>query len=247
VRALVWIAAFVMLSGFDLFKRRDPNLEEGNKLLQDGKAEDALKAYDRALTTMPEEPVVHFDRGAALHALGKFPEAQKEFQRATEGHDPQLKADAYYNMGNALFQQQKYKEALEAYKRTLGLRADDRRAKWNMELALRRMKEQPPPPPQQSQNDKDKKDKDKKDQQQQQQQQQQAQQKKEEEKKKQQQQQQQQQQQEEEKKLAKKEQPKDIDKQDAEAVLDALERVEPTVQKDLARRRAGTRRAAKDW
>ena len=37
---------------------------------------------------------------------------------------------------------------------------------------------------------------------------------------------------------AKKEPPKDIDKQDAEAVLDALERVEPTVQKDLARRRA---------
>ncbi|HEX4457675.1 MAG TPA: hypothetical protein VIA18_06875, partial [Polyangia bacterium] len=46
----------------------------------------------------------------------------------------------------------------------------------------------------------------------------------------------------------KKEQPREIDKQDAEAVLDALERSEPTVQKDLARRRAeNRRRPAKDW
>ena len=40
---------------------------------------------------------------------------------------------------------------------------------------------------------------------------------------------------------------REIDKQDAEAVLDALERSEPTVQKELAKRRAGTRRAKKDW
>ena len=33
----------------------------------------------------------------------------------------------------------------------------------------------------------------------------------------------------------------------AEAVLDAFEAVEPTVQKDLARRRAGNRRPRKDW
>jgi hypothetical protein len=45
----------------------------------------------------------------------------------------------------------------------------------------------------------------------------------------------------------KKQEPREIDKQDAEAVLDALERVEPTVQKDLARQRAGARRPAKDW
>ena len=40
---------------------------------------------------------------------------------------------------------------------------------------------------------------------------------------------------------------RDIEKQDTEAVLDAFERVEPTVQKDLARRKAGNRHARKDW
>ena len=55
--------------------------------MQAGKADEALKAYDRAVEALPEEPIAHFDRGVALYQLGKFPEAQKEFQRASEGHD----------------------------------------------------------------------------------------------------------------------------------------------------------------
>jgi Ca-activated chloride channel homolog len=282
--AMILIFVFPMLAGFDLLKRKDPNIEAGNRLLQAGKADEALKAYDRAVEALPEEPVAHFDRGVALYQLGKFPEAQKEFQRASEGHDSGIKADAYYNMGNALLKQERFKDALDAYKHTLGLRPDDRRAKWNLELALRKLQEQKQQQQQQSQQNQQQK-KDDKQQQQQQQQQQQAQnqqkpddkqqqeeeQRQEEERKRQeqaqadqqkqaeQQKQQQQQQQDssgdkekqEREKLAqaraKKDQPREIDKQDAEAVLDALERVEPTVQKDLARRRAGARRPAKDW
>jgi Ca-activated chloride channel family protein len=284
--ALILFLALPMLTGFDLLKRKDPNIEEGNRLLQAGKAEDALKSFDRAVETLPGEPIAHYDRGVALYQLGKFPEAQKEFLRASEeGHDPGLKADAYYNMGNSLLKQKRAKDALDAYKHTLGLRPDDRRAKWNLELALRQMLEQQKQ--QQQQDNKDNKDnKDQKDdKQQQQQQQQQAQDQKSDDKQKQSQADEQKDQQkqtdeqkaeeqkqaEEQKKqdqqqpqpsdkdkekekekqaqrAQKKEQPREIDKQDAEAVLDALERSEPTVQKDLARRRAETRRRpAKDW
>ena len=68
-------------------------------------------------------------------------------------------------MGNALLKQERYKDALDAYKHTLGLRPDDRRAKWNLELALRKLQEQKQ---QQSQQNQQKKD-DKQQQQQQQQ------------------------------------------------------------------------------
>jgi Ca-activated chloride channel family protein len=254
-----------------------------------GKAADALKAYDRALASMPDEPIAHYDRGQALYALGKFPEAQKEFQRATESsgsasgdeRDPTLKADAYYNMGNSLFQQQRFKDAVDAYKHTLGLRPDDPRAKWNLELALKRMVEQKQQQQQQQQQQKsDQKQDQKQDQKEQQQsaqpdknkqdknesgQQNQPEQSK---PPKSEEQRQPEQQTEDEKKAAnqsdkaqnqdadKREkekkklaaaQPREIDKQDAEAVLDALERVEPTVQKDLARKRASNRRPTKDW
>jgi Ca-activated chloride channel family protein len=274
--AALLMMALPMLTGFDLLKRKDPNIEQGNRLLQAGKAADALKAYDRAVESLPEDPIAHFDRGVALYQLGKFPEAQKEFMRASEGHDTAVKADAYYNMGNALLKQERFKDALDAYKHTLGLRPEDRRAKWNLELALRRLKEQqqqqqqqpqqkPDDKQQQAKNDQQQQqqqqkqdDKQKQEEQQkqeeaeQQKQQQQADQQKQQQAEQQKQEQQQQQQQpgdkekQEREKLAqaraKKEQPREIDKQDAEAVLDALERVEPTVQKDLARRRATTRR-----
>ncbi len=280
--AAVLLLALPMLTGFDLLKRKDPNIEEGNRLLSAGKAEDALKSFDRAVEQLPNEPIAHYDRGVALYQLGKFPEAQKEFLRASEeGHDAELKADAYYNMGNALLKQQRGKDALDAYKHTLGLRPDDRRAKWNLELALRQMQEQQKQQQQQQDNKDNKDNKDDKQQQQQQQQQAQDQQDKKDQKQDDKQKQADEQKQQEEQKsdeqkqaeeqkkqqeqqpqpgdkdkekekqaqrAQKKEQPREIDKQDAEAVLDALERSEPTVQKDLARRRAeNRRRPAKDW
>ena len=81
---------------------------------------------------------MRFDRGAALYALGRYPEAQKEFQRAAEAHDAELQAPTpITTWATPLFKQERYKDALDAYKHTLGLRPDDRRAKWNLELALR--------------------------------------------------------------------------------------------------------------
>lgn len=265
------------LTGFDALKRKDPNIEAGNRLLAAGKAAEALKAYDRAVTALPDEPIAHFDRGAALYQLKRYPEAQREFMRASEGHDAGLKADAYYNMGNALLAQDRYQEAFDAYRHTLGLRPDDRRAKWNLELALRKLEEQ--------------KQKNHQQQKSAQQQKQSAQQPKSA-----QQQDQERSRQDQEHpgqspqdqkresgrsqagqpaqrgesrqpqpdqaaqgqkeppaasqgaaKSVAHEPPREIDRQDAEAVLDALERVEPTVQKDLARQRAGTRRPTKDW
>ncbi|HEX6837461.1 MAG TPA: VWA domain-containing protein, partial [Polyangia bacterium] len=166
--AMILILAWPLLSGFDILKRKDPNIEEGNRQLAAGKADKALESYDRAVQALPEEPIAHFDRGVALYQLGKFPEAQKEFQRASEGHEPSVKADAYYNMGNAWLKQERFKEALDAYKHTLGLRPDDRRAKWNLELALRKLQEQKQQQQQQQQQSQNQQKKDDKQQQQQQ-------------------------------------------------------------------------------
>src|SRR5262249_11046997 len=143
-----------------------------------------------------------------------------------------LKADSYYNMGNALFRQERWREALDAYKHALGLRPDDRRAKWNLELALRRLQKEPPKPPEKSPSQEPPKPAP--------QQQSEAQPKPEPQPKE---------RPDEEKRApkAEREPPREIDRQDAESTLDALERTEPHLQKDLARRRAQDRRPAKDW
>ena len=126
----------------------------GNSALQAGKADDALVHYDKAVKKLPAEAGTHFDRGAALYALSRFDEAGEEFLRATEAKDPALKASAFYNLGNAFFKKEKFKEAVSAYTRSLGLKPDDKQAKWNLEIALRKQKDK---------EDKDKKDQDQKD------------------------------------------------------------------------------------
>jgi tetratricopeptide (TPR) repeat protein len=144
-----------LLMGFGLFEKRDAEIEAGNAALQAGKADDALLHYDKAVKKLPAEAGTHFDRGAALYALSRFDEAGEEFLRATEAKEPALKASAFYNLGNAFFKKEKFKEAVSAYTRSLGLKPDDKQAKWNLEIALRKQKDK---------EDKDKKDQDKKDQ-----------------------------------------------------------------------------------
>ncbi len=136
-RVGVLLALVPMLFGFDLLLAPDPDVEEGNRALAEGRAKDALGRYERALLRLPAEPGLHLDRGAALYALGRFEEAQREFLRATEARDQALKAQGFYNMGNAFFRAGKYVEAQQAYVRALGLEPRDVAAKWNLELALR--------------------------------------------------------------------------------------------------------------
>ncbi len=154
-----------LLWGFGVLEKRDVEVEAGNAALKAGKAEEALAHYDKAVGKLPADAGAHFDRGAALYALSRFDEAGQEFLRATEAKDGALKASAFYNLGNAFFKKDKFKEAAEAYKRTLGLNPADKLAKWNLEIALQKQKdEEKKKDDQKNQDDKNKdKDKDKKD------------------------------------------------------------------------------------
>ena len=105
-----------------------------------GKAEEALGHYDKAVAKLPADAGVHFDRGAALYALSRFDEAGQEFLRATEAKEPALKASAFYNLGNAFFKKEKFKEAIEAYKRALGL--EPRRQAGQVEPGARAQEEE---------------------------------------------------------------------------------------------------------
>jgi len=235
------LALAPLLVGFEPLRSRNSEVEQGNTLMKSGNAEEALKHYDKAIKDLPGEPGAHFDRGAALYALQRFDEAGEEFLRATEAKDGALKAQAFYNLGNAFFKKEKFKEAIEAYKRTLALDPRDEHAKWNLELALRKQQEQKDKDKKDDQKkddqnkdqDKDKKDDQKKDDQ-----------KKDQDKDK----KDDQKNQDEQKKDAAKQPPPPAAEQEMNAVLDNLERSPKDLEKERARLRAIRRRPpAKDW
>jgi Ca-activated chloride channel family protein len=131
-----------LLVGFELFQSPNRAVESGNARLKSGKAEEALADYDKAVQALPAEPGAHFNRGAALYALSRFEEASGEFLRATEAKTTALKASAFYNLGNSYFKMEKFPDAIAAYRRSLLLDPHDVRAKWNLELALKKKKDE---------------------------------------------------------------------------------------------------------
>jgi tetratricopeptide (TPR) repeat protein len=227
------------------------SVRAGDKAYDKQQYDQALVKYLEGLGAKGDSNLIHFDLGNVLHAQEKFDDAGKFFQASLLNPDSLTRADALYNLGNALVGAQKYPEALAAYKSALKLRPRQMDYLQNLQLAQALMKKQ-----QQQQQDKDEKDEkdqqDQKDKQDQQDQQQQEDQQSEQNKDKQDQQQQQQQNQQDQQSQEQQQQQQAMadslmSRQDAERLLNALQYNEQQVQENLHRQPATDVGVDKDW
>ena len=200
-------------------------IRRGNNAFDDGNFQKAEIDYRKALEKNNNSLKGEFNLGGAMYKQESFEEAAKTFETlAGQKLTPAQKSASYHNLGNSLMHLQQFEPAIEAYKNALRQNPKDVDSKYNLEYAKRMLQQQ-----QQQQQDKDqnqdqdqkdkedqedkqdKQDQEKKDEEQKQDQQQQKDQKQNQDNQDQQQQQQQQQQ-----------QPKQISKEDAERMLQAL-------------------------
>lgn len=117
--------------------------------------------YDKAMTEFmfglekaPDKPELNYDLGTALYRLQQYPQAADAFNKAAAKKNPKVASNAWFNLGNSLFQAQKYDDAVKAYKNSLILNHDDQEAKHNLEVALRMKQVQQQQQQQQNQQDK---------------------------------------------------------------------------------------------
>jgi len=246
------------LCGLSLFSQNEKKfIREGNDLFEDDNYSEAEIEYRKSLTEKPTYYKGTFNLGDAMYKQENYEESGKLFNEVTEiSNDNNIKASSYYNLGNSFLSENKFKESIEAYKKSLRLNPTDSDAKYNLEYARKKLNEQQQ---QQEQNqdkdkdqnkkdqDKDKKDQDKKDQD-----------KKDQDKKD--------QEQDKDKKDDKKDdqsknkdkdqkndeqqQPQKISKQDAQRMLDALKNDEKETLQKLQKQKAKTAKSSKteiDW
>jgi len=135
--------------------------EEGRKQYADGNHPQALSAFEQAARTRPQDVRGRFNLADGLYKNGKFEEAAALFRSLGEDAGSPLAAPSRFNLGNALFQKQDYRGAVQAYRDALHLSPEDLDARRNLELALRALKEQEEQKKRQ-QNQQDQKDQDKK-------------------------------------------------------------------------------------
>jgi Ca-activated chloride channel family protein len=146
-------------AGLDPFSTTLQSVEEGNQLYGEQHFEQALDKYESAEQIVQREPRIHFNRGDALYKLGRPKEAREAYLRATGTEDRVLKKKNYYNIGNTFLAEGAFQDAISYYRRALELDESYDDARYNLELAIRALKQQ-----QQQQKDKsgDQGDKDQK-------------------------------------------------------------------------------------
>ncbi|MDH5493084.1 MAG: hypothetical protein OEY14_14110, partial [Myxococcales bacterium] len=133
------------------------HVERGNRRMAEEDPAGALEAYDAAARELPSEAGVHLNRGVALLASGDHARAREALLLATEPSAPaELRGAAYYDLGLSFYRegdrlaleedhqgaQDQFREAADAFRRSLRAAPGNRDAAWNLELALRRIQEQ---------------------------------------------------------------------------------------------------------
>ncbi|MFN6963170.1 MAG: tetratricopeptide repeat protein [Pyrinomonadaceae bacterium] len=91
----------------------------GQESHEKGDLQKALALYDDAIRVMPEFPEAHYQRGAALLALGRLPEAESAYRRASELRPEWTLPLAA--LGDLLTRLGKYKDADETLARAIEL------------------------------------------------------------------------------------------------------------------------------
>jgi len=248
--ALVFVLA--LISFVSVAQSTKKLVRQGNNQYEEGNFSEAEVQYRKALTDNPNYYKGKFNLGDAMYEQENYEESGKIFNELAERQlEPEQKSGVYYNMGNSLMSEQKYQEAIEAYKNSLRLNPDDIEAKYNLEYARKKLQDQQ----QQQQNqDQDKdQDKDKQDQQEQDQNkddQQKDQDNKEQDDQKKQNQDQQQNDKSDQQKQQQQPQPQQISKEDAQKMLDALKNDEKNTLQELQKQKAKAVKGKKseiDW
>uniref|UniRef100_A0A1A9V6Z1 SGTA homodimerisation domain-containing protein n=1 Tax=Glossina austeni TaxID=7395 RepID=A0A1A9V6Z1_GLOAU len=106
---------------------------EGNRLMKEGKYNEALLQYNRAITYDPKNPIFYCNRAAAYIRLGENERAVVDCKLALV-YNPNY-GKAYGRLGIAYSNLLKYEEAQQAYSKAIELEPDNQDYRNNLEVA----------------------------------------------------------------------------------------------------------------
>ncbi len=118
-----------------------------NRAYRRGDYERAAEGYREAIAEDGSTPEREYNLGTALLRTGETTEAREHLEAALEARSPELRARAFYNLGNARVaggeaSREALEAAVDAYRRSLLLDPGNEDVRWNLELALRRLERQ---------------------------------------------------------------------------------------------------------
>ena len=141
------VAVLALVWADECFAQRYPErrqTRQGNKAYNKGDYPAAEVLYRKALAENSELWQADYNLGNAAYKQERLDEAAKTWRRvaADSLRSDADKAEALFGVGNALFGERKFEEAVEAYKSSLRLVPDDTECKFNLAYAQKMLQEQ---------------------------------------------------------------------------------------------------------
>ncbi len=137
-----WVALVLLWSSaafaFSPLEKNLDAVDEGMQAYEQGDFERALEAFDRAQKEKGTDPRVAYNRGLALHKLGRADEAKQAFTRALElDRSGEYESKIRYNLGTIAAAANQREEAVRELRRALKKDPSDALARHNLEVVLR--------------------------------------------------------------------------------------------------------------
>jgi len=122
-------------------------VNRANDLYKQGKFDDSVYLYQKALEKDDRSGVIKYDLGTALYKKGEYSKALGYLEQASEGKNDKIRPSAEYNLGNVLYRSgiqkentnvddaiKSLQEALGHYGQTLAVDPKDRDAIYNQDF-----------------------------------------------------------------------------------------------------------------
>ena len=116
---------------------------KGVKLYKDSLYSQAEEKFSEALLKNQDSFIPSYNLANTVYKQSDFERSESLFNGLTQKtENKKQKSMAFHNLGNSLFNQDKIEESIEAYKNALRNNSSDFDSKYNLSLALKRLKEQ---------------------------------------------------------------------------------------------------------
>jgi len=118
-------------------------IREGMKAYKDGEYSEAEVQFRRAEDINQESYEAEFNTGAALYNQEKYDETVKQYESLLNRTDDGKKtAQIWHNIGNSLLEAGQYAPSVEAYKNSLRKNPGDDETRYNLAYAQKMLKDQ---------------------------------------------------------------------------------------------------------
>lgn len=113
-----------------------------DNLYRQGKYKEAMAGYEKLDLDHPKDISYRFNRGCAAYQLQDYQSAQAAFTSVyARAQDNTMRYKAAFNLGNTGYQAGDFRSAADSYKEALRLNPQSSEARYNLELALKKIEQ----------------------------------------------------------------------------------------------------------